>query len=247
MSITSHQDTLPVPQHIAIIMDGNGRWAKAKGEDRIHGHHNGVDSVRDAVECCAEMGVKYLTLYAFSTENWNRPKEEVDALMTLLVETIKGEVDKLKKNKVRLKVIGDIESLPIACQEGLAYGMNHTANEEGLTLILALSYSSKWEIERMVKNIALKVQNQDLSIPEINEGIIRENLDTNEYPDPELLIRTGGEWRVSNFLLYQIAYSELYFTDVHWPDFRKEHLKEAINNYRTRERRFGQTSEQIKS
>ena len=236
---------MSVPEHIAIIMDGNGRWAKQKGENRIHGHHNGVDSVREVVEGCGEMGVKYLTLYAFSTENWNRPQEEIEALMSLLVSTIHGEIQKLKKNKVRLKVIGDIKSLPETCQLELQDGIDITKDEEGLTLILALSYSSKWEIQKMVQEIAAEVKSDRLSIADIDDRLIQKHLDTAAYPDPELLIRTGGEQRISNFLLYQIAYSELYFTEVHWPDFRKKHLQDAILDYQHRERRFGKTSEQI--
>lgn len=234
-----------VPQHIAIIMDGNGRWAKGKGEDRIHGHQNGVESVRDVVECCGELGVKYLTLYAFSTENWNRPKAEVDALMGLLVSTIRAEINKLKANKVRLKVIGDIASLPGSCQAELEEGMAVTAAEEGLTLILALSYSSKWEITQAVKSIASAVKEGRMDIDDINDASIHAHLNTAPYPDPELMIRTGGEQRISNFLMYQLAYAELYFTDTHWPDFRKEHLLSAIADYQNRERRFGKTSEQL--
>lgn len=238
--------TQPVPEHIAIIMDGNGRWAREKGENRIHGHQNGIESVRAAVEGCAEAGVKYLTLYAFSTENWNRPKEEVDALMSLLVATIRAEADKLKSNKVRLQVIGDIQSLPLSCQKELQEGIELTQNETGLTLILALSYSARWELKQAVKAIAEKAKNGQIDIDAIDEVEIKKHLATAAYPDPELLIRTGGEHRISNFLLYQIAYSELYFTEVHWPDFRKHHLQEAIHNYQTRERRFGKTSEQLR-
>lgn len=234
-----------VPQHIAIIMDGNGRWAKGKGEDRIHGHQNGVESVREVVEACGQLGVKYLTLYAFSTENWSRPKEEVDALMSLLVSTIRAEIMKLKENKVRLKVIGDVQSLPQSCQEELVEGMNITADETGLTLILALSYSSKWEMCQALRKIAAKVKNNEILEDDINDELIHQHLETAPYPDPELMIRTGGEQRISNFLLYQLAYSELYFTDVHWPDYRKEHLMEAILDFQSRERRFGKTSEQI--
>lgn len=235
-----------VPEHIAIIMDGNGRWAKNKGEDRIHGHRNGIDSVREVVEGCGELGVKYLTLYAFSTENWNRPKEEVEALMSLLVNTIKEEISKLKKNKVRLKVIGDIDSLPANCQSELEEGIHTTKDEEGLTLILALSYSSKWELQVAMKKIAEKVKSGLIQTEDIDDELIHQHLNTAPYPDPELLIRTGGERRISNFLLYQIAYTELYFSEVHWPDFRKTHLTEAIEDYQSRERRFGKTSEQIK-
>lgn len=234
-----------VPEHIAIIMDGNGRWAKQKGEDRIHGHQNGIESVRSVVETCGELGVKYLTLYAFSTENWNRPKEEVDALMSLLVTTIRGEIDKLKQNKVRLKVIGDVPSLPESCQIELKEGIEQTKKETGLTLILALSYSSKWEMQKAIRSIVSDVVKGNIEEQDIDDALIHRYLNTAAYPDPDLLIRTGGERRISNFLLYQIAYSELYFTDIHWPDFRKEHLLEAIKNYQHRERRFGKTSEQV--
>lgn len=237
---------LSVPEHIAIIMDGNGRWAKQKGENRIHGHQNGIESVREVVEGCGELGVKYLTLYAFSTENWNRPKEEVDALMSLLVNTIRGEIDKLKKNKVRLQVIGDVESLPASCQQELEEGINLTKDEDGLTLILALSYSSKWELQTAVRKIADEVRKGSISVAQIDDELIHKHLNTAAYPDPELLIRTGGERRISNFLLYQIAYTELFFSEVHWPDFRKSHLMEAVQDYQNRERRFGKTSEQVK-
>lgn len=240
------QPMLPMPEHVAIIMDGNGRWAKEKGENRIHGHQNGIESVRDMVEGCGEIGVKYLTLYAFSTENWKRPKEEVDALMSLLVTTIRSEIEKLKSNNVRLHVIGDIEALPEAAQKELREGMEMTREQNGLNLILALSYSARWEIRQAVKKIAAKAQNGTLNIDQIDDQVIQQHLATAAFPDPELLIRTGGEHRISNFLLYQIAYSELYFTDIHWPDFRKHHLMEAIHNYRTRERRFGLTSDQVR-
>lgn len=240
-------DPVYLPEHIAIIMDGNGRWAKEKGEDRIHGHHQGVISVREVVEGCGEIGVRYLTLYAFSTENWNRPKAEVDALMELLVSTIRKEVDALKKNNVKLQVIGDVGSLPEICQQELQEGMDITAESTGLNLILALSYSSRWEITRAVKKIADEVKAGSILPENIDADLINQHLCTGKYPDPELMIRTGGEHRVSNFLLYQMAYTELYFTDTHWPDFRKTHLFEAILNYQQRERRFGKTSEQVQS
>jgi undecaprenyl diphosphate synthase len=239
------KDTLP--KHIAIIMDGNGRWAKEKGEDRIHGHQQGVLSVRDTVEGAGELGISYLTLYAFSTENWNRPKYEVDALMELLVGTIRKEVDELKKNNVRLLVIGNIASLPTKCQEELAEGMEITAGCTGLKLILALSYSAHWEIVQAAQQIATDAISGKLTPDTINNEVFSSYLCTATYPNPELMIRTGGEHRISNFLLYQMAYTELYFTDVHWPDFRKEHLFDAILNYQQRERRFGKTSEQVKS
>jgi undecaprenyl diphosphate synthase len=240
-------DITHLPGHIAIIMDGNGRWAKEKGEDRIHGHQQGVISVREVVEGCGEIGIKYLTLYAFSTENWNRPKYEVDALMELLVSTIRREVDDLKKNNVKLLVIGDFASLPEICQQELNEGMEITAECTGLKLILALSYSARWEITRAARQIAEAAAKGSLKPEDINTEMFNSFLCTKDYPDPELMIRTGGEHRISNFLLYQLAYTELYFTDIHWPDFRKNHLFDAILNYQQRERRFGKTSEQVKT
>lgn len=240
-------DTTHLPRHIAVIMDGNGRWAKEKGEDRIHGHQQGVTSVRDIVEGCGELGIGYLTLYAFSTENWNRPKYEVDALMELLVSTIRREVDDLKKNNVKLHVIGDFASLPAICQQELTEGMEITASSTGLNLILALSYSARWELVQAARKIAEATSAGSLSPEDIDDKLLGSYLCTASYPDPELMIRTGGEHRVSNFLLYQMAYTELYFTDIHWPDFRKQHLFEAILNYQQRERRFGKTSEQVKN
>lgn len=234
-----------VPQHIAIIMDGNGRWAKQQGEDRIFGHHEGVNSVREIVEAAAEAGVKYLTLYAFSTENWNRPKEEVDALMELLVTTISLETPQLNKNGVKLEAIGNLKSLPESCYNELQASINTTKNNTRLTLILALSYSSKWEITNSVKEIATQVAAGKLNPNNITEETISSFLCTTKYPDPELMIRTSGEHRISNFLLWQLAYAEFYFTDKLWPDFRKDDFYEAINAYQSRERRFGKTSEQI--
>lgn len=234
-----------VPQHVAIIMDGNGRWAKQQGEDRIFGHHEGVNSVREIVEAAAEVGVKYLTLYAFSTENWNRPKEEVDALMELLVATITMETPRLHKNQVRLQAIGNLESLPHGCYQELQQSIDTTANNKGLTLILALSYSSKWEITQAMQKIATKVKSGNLTVNSIDETVIEKHLCTSAYPDPELMIRTSGEHRISNFLLWQLAYAEFYFTDTLWPDFRKKEFFEAIASYQARERRFGKTSEQI--
>jgi undecaprenyl diphosphate synthase len=236
-----------VPSHVAIIMDGNGRWAKQHGEDRIFGHHEGVNSVREIVEACGEIGVKFLTLYAFSTENWNRPKEEVDALMELLVATISMETQNLHEKGVRLQVIGDVQSLPAGCQQELKESIAKTAANTRVTLILALSYSSKWEITDAVKKIALRVKNGELDPQDISSKLISENLNTNDYPDPELMIRTSGEHRISNFLLWQLAYAEFYFTDVLWPDFRKDEFFRAIISYQNRERRFGKTSEQIAS
>lgn len=234
-----------IPQHVAIIMDGNGRWAKQHGEDRIFGHHEGVNSVREIVEACGEIGVKYLTLYAFSTENWNRPKEEVDALMELLVSTISMETPNLHKKGVKLAVIGDIQSLPATCQKELQESIDLTRNNDRVTLILALSYSSKWEITDAVKKIANRLKSGEIQVNDINSRLIEENLNTKHFPDPELMIRTSGEHRISNFLLWQLAYAEFYFTDVLWPDFRKNEFFKAIISYQNRERRFGKTSEQI--
>ncbi|MCF8450454.1 MAG: isoprenyl transferase [Taibaiella sp.] len=247
MIIPESIDHNKLPEHIAIIMDGNGRWAKERGEDRVYGHYEGVRSVRAIVDACGELGIGYLTLYAFSAENWNRPKAEVDALMELLVNTIRKEVEELKKNNVRLHVIGDFESLPEICQQELNEAMEMTAANTGLNLILALSYSSRDEIAMAVRKIAEKVKSGALRIEDITDETIKQHLYTAAFPDPELMIRTSGEYRISNYLLYQLAYSELYFTNVHWPDFRKENLYEALLNYQQRERRFGKTSEQIQS
>ena len=234
-----------VPKHIAIIMDGNGRWAKQQGEDRIYGHYEGVNSVRSVVKGAGEIGVKYVTLYAFSTENWNRPKEEVDALMELLVSTISMETPELHKKNVRLQAIGNINSLPPSCIDELNESINITANNTGLTLVLALSYSSKWEIINAIKHIASEVNNNELNIQDITEDHVQKYLCTKNIPDPELMIRTSGEHRISNFLLWQLAYAEFYFTDTLWPDFREEDLFTAVLNYQNRERRFGKTSEQL--
>jgi undecaprenyl diphosphate synthase len=234
-----------LPKHIAIIMDGNGRWAKEKGKLRVFGHHNGVVSVRDVVEGAGEIGVEYLTLYTFSSENWNRPKYEVTAIMELLIGTINKEIDKLMKNNVRLNAIGDLDMLPKKCFNELHNAIARTAGNNGLTLTLALSYSSRKEILQAVKNIAGKVQRGEISIDDINEETFDDNLYTRGIPDPELLIRTSGEYRISNYLLWQIAYAELYFTAKLWPDFRREDLYEAILDYQKRERRFGMTSEQV--
>ena len=226
-------------------MDGNGRWAKKQGARRIFGHRNAVQAVRDVTECCGELGVKYLTLYAFSTENWSRPKEEVDGLMELLVNTLKQEIGTLMENQVKLKTIGDTSHLPKNCQKNLDWAINETKNNNGLTLILALSYSGRWEILEAIKQLATDVKEGKLEISAINEGSFANYLKTSGIPDPELLIRTSGELRVSNFLLWQIAYTELFITPTLWPDFRKEHLYEAIWSYQQRERRFGKTSEQL--
>ena len=234
-----------LPKHIAIIMDGNGRWAKQQGQMRTFGHENGVKAVRDTVEGAAEIGVNYLTLYAFSTENWNRPKSEVDALMSLLVHTINNETKTLNDNDIRLLAIGDLKSLPEACYNELQEAISNTANNKRMTLVLALSYSSRWEMIEAVKSIAEKVQKGELSPEAVNEEIMNAHLCTAGFPEPELMIRTSGEHRISNFLLWQMAYAEFYFTDKLWPDFRREDLYEAIVDYQNRERRFGKTSEQI--
>jgi len=236
-----------LPEHIAVIMDGNGRWATAHGKPRVFGHRNGVKAVRETTEAAAELGVKYLTLYAFSTENWNRPQLEVSALMTLLVETIRKEISTLNKNDIRLQAIGDISKLPPKSHKALLEGIENTKNNKRMTLVLALNYSAKWEIITAVKNLATKVDLKELNPSEITEEVFSNALSTRGIPDPELLIRTSGETRISNFLLWQIAYSELYFTSVFWPDFRKDNLYQAIIDYQNRERRFGKTSEQISS
>lgn len=240
-------DRTRLPEHIAIIMDGNGRWAKERGQDRVYGHYEGVVSVREIVNTCGELGIGYLTLYAFSAENWNRPKAEVDALMELLVNTIRKEVEDLKKNNVRLHIIGDFESLPAVCQAELNEAKDITAQNTGLNLILALSYSSRQEITLAAKQIAIKVKSGELQPEDITDQLFHDHLNTAAFPDPELMIRTSGEHRISNFLLHQLAYAELYFTNVHWPDFRKDNLYEALLNYQQRERRFGKTSEQIQT
>ena len=234
-----------LPKHIAIIMDGNGRWAEERGEDRLFGHFHGVESVRNIVEGCAELGIQYLTLYAFSTENWDRPQQEVDGLMTLLVETIRKEVPVLNKNNIKLHVIGDIDMLPELTKAELKEAIVMTANNTGLNLIMALSYSSRWEIINAVKNIGLDVKAGKIDANNITQQTFEQYLATKNFPDPELLIRTSGEYRISNFLLYQIAYAELHFTNTCWPDFKKESLYEALIDYQNRERRFGKTGKQI--
>jgi undecaprenyl diphosphate synthase len=234
-----------LPKHIAIIMDGNGRWATEKGEDRLFGHFHGVESVRNIVEGCAELGVEYLTLYAFSTENWDRPEYEVVGLMELLVSTIHKEVESLDKNNIRLHVIGDMSMLPEYARKELDEALEMTKDNTGLNLIMALSYSGRWELLNAVKNIAYEVKSGKLKVEAINQDTLQRYLCTSGFPDPELMIRTSGEYRISNFLLYQLAYAELYFTNVRWPDFRKENLYEAILDYQRRERRFGKTSDQV--
>jgi len=234
-----------LPKHIAIIMDGNGRWAKEQGQDRLFGHYHGVISVRKVVEAATEIGIQYLTLYAFSTENWDRPQEEVKGLMTLFVDTIAKEVPDLHKNNIKLHFIGNLNMLPNEAQDALANAMEITAQNTGLTLVIALSYSSRWELVEATKSIAQKVLDGSLDTAHITEAEISENLTTRAFPDPELMIRTSGECRISNFLLYQLAYAELYFTDTLWPAFGKEDLIKAVSEYQSRERRFGKTSEQI--
>lgn len=234
-----------IPKHIAIIMDGNGRWANEKGQDRLFGHVSGVESVRETVKTGIELGVSYLTLYAFSTENWKRPKEEVDGIMDLLITSIANEIEEFNKNGVRLLTIGEINDLPKQCATSLNNAIELTKENSKLTLILALNYSSKLEINQALKKIAFAVKKDDIAISEITEELIHQYLFTNSIPDPELLIRTGGEYRISNFLLWQIAYSELYFTEIQWPDFRRENLVLAIIEYQNRERRFGMLSSQI--
>jgi len=236
-----------LPKHVAIIMDGNGRWAKNKGAARVFGHKNAINAVRDVTEGCAELGVEYLTLYAFSTENWSRPKFEVTALMELLVSTLTSEMKTLMDNSVRLETIGDTESLPKKCQRELKEAMEKTSKNTGMTLVLALSYSGRWDLTQATKAIALDVSRGKINAENIDQELIDKYLNTSGIPDPELLIRTSGEQRVSNFLLWQMAYTEFFITDTLWPDFRKEHLYKALIAYQERERRFGMTSEQIKS
>ena len=238
-------DPTRAPQHVAIIMDGNGRWAEQHGEARIVGHMNGVQGVREALTGCTEAGVRWLTLYAFSTENWNRPQAEVEALMDLLVRTVVNEIDELHQNSVRLRAIGDLDSLPANCRATLDEAIARTAGNTRITLTLALSYSARWEIIRMAKRLAGEARAGRLAPDAIDEKVVSDALATSGMPDPELLIRTSGEQRVSNFLLWQIAYAELWFTPVLWPDFRKEHLFQAILDYQGRERRFGKTSQQV--
>jgi undecaprenyl diphosphate synthase len=238
-------NTSNLPRHIAVIMDGNGRWAKKQGKLRTFGHQSGVKAVRDTVEACAELGVEALTMYAFSTENWNRPKYEINALMTLLVSTIHKETQTLMKNDIKLAAIGDLNSLPSKCFKELQEAIKATSNNKRMTLVLALSYSSRWEITEAMKQIALKVESGQLDAKEVNEKTLESHLSTVGLPEPELLIRTSGEHRISNFLLWQCAYAEFYFTEVLWPDFSKEELYKAIISYQQRERRFGKISEQL--
>ena len=244
-SLLDQIDKDRLPRHIAIIMDGNGRWAKEQGQDRLYGHFHGVESVRNIVEGCAELGIGYLTLYAFSTENWDRPEYEVIGLMELLVNTIRKEVESLHKNNIKLHVIGDMAMLPEYARQELNEALEFTKKNTGLNLVMALSYSGRWELLNAVKNIAYEVKQDRIAVEEIDQSTLQRYLCTSEFPDPELMIRTSGEFRISDFLLYQLAYAELYFTNVRWPDFRKNNLYEAILDYQGRERRFGKTGEQI--
>ena len=246
MSLISSIDKNKLPKHLAIIMDGNGRWAKQKGFLRAFGHENGTKSVRTTVEICAKLGIENLTLYAFSTENWNRPKLEVDTLMKLLINSLKNELKTLQENNIKLNSIGNIDKLPKGIQKVLDEVIEKTKNNSRMTLTLALSYGSREELINVIKKISDKVKNNIISLETIDESIINQHLYTHNLPDVDLLIRTSGEHRISNFLLWQIAYAELFFTDVLWPDFTEEHLYEAIVSYQKRERRFGKTSEQIK-
>ena len=245
MDLKEQIDINRVPQHVAIIMDGNGRWAKSKGLDRIFGHREGVDSVDKVMEAASDLGVKYITLYAFSTENWNRPEMEVNALMEILSEALKKYIEKISKNNVRLMVIGDKSRLSKLTLSNLSEAEKMTENNTGLTMVLAISYSSRWEILEATKRIATEVKAGKLSADEIDEKLFSNHLATAGIPDPDLLIRTSGELRISNFLMWQLSYSELYFTPVSWPEFKKEQFFEAIIDYQKRERRFGKTSEQL--
>lgn len=243
MSYIEQIDKTRIPQHVAIIMDGNGRWAKQRGKERTYGHQAGADTVHKIIEDAVRLGVKYLTLYTFSTENWNRPQDEVSALMNLLLDSI--EEDTLMKNNIRFRIIGDFKKLPTDVQNGLSRCIDHTTNNTGMCLVLALSYSSRWEITEAVRQIAMQTKAGEISPEQITDECVASHLTTNFMPDPDLLIRTGGEIRLSNYLLWQCAYSELYFTDTFWPDFDNEELCKAIYEYQQRERRFGKTSEQI--
>ncbi|GEO03013.1 isoprenyl transferase [Adhaeribacter aerolatus] len=245
MNLQEKIDLNNLPKHVAVIMDGNGRWAKKKGGLRIFGHQNAITAVRETVEAAAELGIGYLTLYAFSTENWSRPKLEVNALMQLLVTTIRKETATLTKNNIRLKAIGDMDSLPDACRKELMEAITLTESNTRMTLVLALSYSGRWDITQAIKAIGQDLEAGKLTVTDIREETVSNYLSTRNMPDPELLIRTSGEQRISNFLLWQLAYSELYITDLLWPDFRKQHLYEALLSFQRRERRFGKISEQL--
>ncbi len=247
MDFKARVNTSKLPEHVAVIMDGNGRWAQQKGYERVYGHQHGVGSVRNISEAAAEIGVKYLTLYSFSKENWNRPEYEVNALMSLLVDTINSEIDTLIKNQIRLRIIGDLHSLPENVTKNLSNAIDKTSGNTRMDLILALSYGSKWEIINAVKQIAEKVKKEEIKPENINEDVFSNYLTTANIPNPELLIRTGGEKRISNFLLWQISYTELYFTDVLWPDFQKNHFYEALVEFQNRKRRFGKIKEQTEN
>ncbi len=245
MTLAANINRETVPKHIAIIMDGNGRWAQSQGQERLIGHHTGVESVREALKAAQEVGVKFLTLYAFSMENWNRPKKEVEGLMDLLVRTIAGEVDELDASNVRIHTIGDIDGLPNNCSDEMAAACERTRNNSGVNLVLALNYSAKWEILKGVKSIASEYAKGNINLDDITSEKIDQVLSTSGIPDPELIIRTSGEHRLSNFLLWQAAYAELHFTEVLWPDFKQDDFFRAILDYQSRERRFGKVSEQL--
>lgn len=245
MDIISKIDFTRIPTHVAIIMDGNGRWAKKQGQERLFGHSIGVDSVRETLQAAKKIGIKYVTFYAFSTENWGRPQDEVEGLMNLMVRTIANEVPVMNENGAKLWTIGDVNGLPEDCQEELRIAKEETANNDTINMVLALNYSSRWEITHAIQKIAKKVENGELTSDQIDEQIISKEMETAHIPDPELLIRTSGEQRLSNFLLWQVAYTEFYFTDVLWPDFRENDLYKAVLDFQTRERRFGQVSEQL--
>jgi undecaprenyl diphosphate synthase len=247
MNLKDQIDTERLPKHVAVIMDGNGRWAKQRGKPRVFGHQSGVVSVRETAEAAAELGIEYLTLYAFSTENWKRPRREIQALMALLLQTIHKETKTLNKNNIRLKAIGDLASLPEKTRKQLEKAIENTSGNTRMTLVLALSYSARWELTHAMKKIAQQVEEGQIMADAVNADLIETHLETSGIPDPELLIRTSGEYRISNFLLWQIAYAELYFTSKCWPDFRKDDLYEALLDYQNRERRFGKISEQIKA
>lgn len=246
MSLIEQIDRNNCPVHIAIIMDGNGRWAKNQGQNRLYGHASGVEAIREILKAATELGVKYLTLYAFSTENWNRPKEEVDGLMDLMVRTIANEVEDLNRNNVKLNTIGATKGLPASCQATLKDAIAQTAKNTGIELLVALNYSARWELLEATKKIGQKIKENTLKIEDIDAAVFENELCTRGIPDPDLLIRTSGEYRISNFLLWQIAYSELYFSQKLWPEFRKDDFFQAIIDYQNRERRFGQVSEQLK-
>lgn len=244
-SLKSKVDIERLPKHVAVIMDGNGRWARAHGKPRVFGHRNGVKAVREVTEAAAELGVEWLTLYAFSTENWSRPRPEVNALMGLLVDTLRDEIETLNKNNIRLGAIGDLGKLPSRTYAALKEGIDNTASNDKMTLTLALNYSARWEITNAARSIAGAVRKGEIDESEVSEAVVQQHLATAHMPDPELMIRTSGEQRISNYLLWQLAYCELYFSEVFWPDFSKEHFYEALIEYQHRERRFGMTSDQL--